>query len=132
MAGFKAASAVDPFDYDFAPYADAKGVVPEPSDETVRGFYVGLGNALKNALGDERTAGIDLSDPAELRKLQSAMTEDDMAKMQEAMLELHASVCGGSPSLEQIEKLPYRLKQAFYGALQRWLSPEASRPAGKS
>jgi hypothetical protein len=36
--GFKAAEFVEPLDFDFAPYADLKGTVPEPSDRAVNKF----------------------------------------------------------------------------------------------
>lgn len=131
MAGFIAKDALDPFPYDLAPYADAKGSVPEPSDELVRAFYAGLGNALEGALGKDRLEGIDLTEPDEVRKLMGQLTEDDLKAMQGQMLDLHAAVCDGSPSREELEALPYRLKQHFYGMLQAWLSPEGSRLATK-
>lgn len=137
--GFKASTAVDPFDYDLAPYADAKGTVPEPSDAQVREFYAGVGTLLEDVLGTERLQDIlgpegyakfEQRDPEAMMKVQAATNNvEDMEKAQERMLDLHAAVCSNHPSREDLEKLPYRVKQALYGALQRWLSPEASRPA---
>jgi hypothetical protein len=129
MAGFNAADAVDPFDYNFAPYADAKGTIPEPTDAQVNRFYAGLASALKEGLGEDRVSGIDLADRAQLAKLQSELSADDMDKVSAAFLNLYAAVCSDQPSREDLEALPYRLRAAFYGAVQGWLSPEASRPA---
>jgi len=136
--GFKAATAVDPFDYDLKPYADTAGVIPEPSDAQVREFYAGLGNILEDVLGEERLRDIlgddyqrfEQRDPEAMMKVQAATNNvDDMEKAQERMLDLHAAVCSHRPDRDQLAALPYRVKQAFYGQLQRWLSPEASRPA---
>lgn len=39
MAGFNAAESVKTPDYDFNPYVDAQGVVPEPSLDQIEDFY---------------------------------------------------------------------------------------------
>lgn len=140
--GFDAAKDIDPFDYNLSPYVDAKGTTPEPSDEAVRKFYVGLGNMLEDTLGEERLRSIltteeyadfKLRKPEPLIKVQAATNnEEDMAAASDRALQLHADICGGSPTVDELAQLPFRVKQAFYGALQRWLSPEASRPAGRN
>lgn len=133
MAKFNAADAVEPLEYEFRPYSEAKGVVPEPTDDQVAEFYANLGKTLENALGDDdRLQGVDLTDPTQVGRLFLTLTADDHKKMSKSLLELHAAVCGGQPSLEELEVLPYRLRQAFYGALQGWLRPEASKPATNS
>jgi hypothetical protein len=129
MAGFNAADAVDPFEYNFAPYADAKGTIPEPSDGQVNAFYAGLGAALKEGLGEDRVRDVDLTDRAALAKLQAELTVDDMNKVSDAYLNLYAAVCSNEPSRDDLEALPYRLRAVFYGSIQGWLSPEALRPA---
>jgi hypothetical protein len=137
---FSASVDIEPLDYDFKPYVDTKGTVPEPSNEAVTEFYAGIGNMLEAALGEDRLGDIltpaelidfKLRKPEPLMKVQAATSNvDDMNKASELALDLHAAVCGGSPSRDDLAALPYRVRQAFYGALQRWLSPDASRPAG--
>lgn len=131
MTGFNAKDALDPFDYDLRPYADEKGTIPEPSDAAALDFYEGLTDALESALGAERLEGVNLRDADERAQLMSELSREDMEKMQGVMLDLHAGVCNGHPTREGLEALPYRLKQAFYGALQGWLSPEGSTPVTK-
>lgn len=132
MAQFNAKDAVEPLDFDFSPYAEAKGTVPEPTDEQVATFYGDLGQQLEKALGPERVAGIDLTEPREVGRLFMSLTAEDHRAMYDQMLALHAAVCSNEPSVEQLGALPFRLRQAFYGMLQEWLRPEASRPATKS
>lgn len=132
MVQFNAANAVEPLDYNFSPFVEAKGTVPEPTDEQVADFYANLGNQLENALGKERTEGVDLTDPQQVGKLFMSLTADDHRSMYEALLKLHAAVCSNQPTEDDLRALPFRLRQSFYGMLQEWLRPEASRPATNS
>lgn len=137
MGTFNAAEAVEALDFDLNPYVDAKGAVPEPTDKQVQAFYARLGNGLRDVTGED----LDVTDPVAVAKVMANVTEEQLGKMSDAMLDAHAEVCGakydpatqswsgGHPTREQIEQLPYRVRQAFYGHLQGWLNPEASGPA---
>jgi len=129
MPSFNAADAAEPLEYDFAPYADARGTVPEPSDDQVAEFYGNLSRNLERALGAERVADVDMTDPLEVGALFQSLTSEDHRAMYDSLLDLHAGVCSGEPSREQIAALPFRLRRAFYGMVQGWLRPESSRPA---
>jgi hypothetical protein len=129
MPTFKATEA-DPLDYDFAPYHDAKGTVPEPTDEQVARFYDRFARRLEAALGEDRLGDdFDVTDPMAVGALLTSLREEDNRKLYDHMLEIHAEVCGGSPSREAIEALPFRLRRMFYGAVQEWLRPEGWKPA---
>ena len=128
MPSFNAKDAVEPLTYDFRPHADVSGEVPEPTDDQVAEFYGDLANQLTRAL-PEKVDGVDVTDPYELSKVLITLDGDDHRKLYDALLDLHAAVCGNSPSREDVEKLPYRLRRAWYGMVQGWLRPEASRPA---
>lgn len=123
------ASEAEPLDYDFNPYIDAKGTVPEPTDDQVAAFYDGLSRQFELALGDDRTDGVDFTEPMSVAALLSSLREEDNRKLYEALLELHVAVCSGAPSREQLEALPFRLRRMFYGAVQGWLRPESWQPA---
>lgn len=125
MTKFKATEAVEPLDYDMRPYDDAQGTVPEPSNSLVAEFYSKLGKTLEEALGEDRTADVDMTVPEEVGKLFMTLGAEDHEAMYEQLLDLYAKVCGGSPSRDTLAALPYRLRQAFYGAVQGWLRPEA-------
>lgn len=129
MAKFNAADALEPLEYDFQPYVAAKGTVPEPTDEQVADFYGNMGKQLEVALGAERVAGVDLTDPMQVGRLFMSLTVEDHRRMYDANLDLHSAVCGGQPSRDELAALPFRLRQAFYGMVQGWLRPEASKPA---
>lgn len=141
MPAFRAATAVDSLEYDFNPYADLKGTVPEPSDADVRTFYAGQGTMLEDVLGEDRIRTV-LTDPDDWAKfeardpqtMQTVMarfnTAEDMEKSQERMLQLVADVT--HIDADALRPLPYRVKAAFYGMVSEWLTPEGSRPAGNN
>lgn len=123
---FDASKAVKPLNYDFKPYdPEAKGSVPEPTDDQVAEFYGHLAQQLERALGAERVAGVDLTDPVEVGGLFLSLDADDNRKVFEDLLDLHAAVCSDQPNREQIAALPFRLRRAWYGMVQGWLRPEA-------
>ena len=128
MTKFNAKDAVEPLDYDFTPYSDAKGTVAEPSDEQVATFYGALAAQLQESLPPERMEGIDVTDPYDVSKLFLTLTGDEYKAMYDRLLELHVAVCSGAPSRDDLEALPYRLRRAWYGMVQGWLRPEASTP----
>ena len=119
--GFDAASAVEPLDFDFHPYADAKGTVPEPSQEQVerlfeaiRGLAVAAG--IQPGASREEAIAAFAAIPEEVQKEQARHTLDALVEF-----------CQGSPSREQIEQLPYRPLNAFIG----WLVGHFAGDAGK-
>lgn len=132
MTKFSAKDALEPLEYDLTPFHDVRGEVPEPTDDMVAEFYSSLATTLKDTLGEERLEGFDLDTPSDVGRLFISLSKDDREMLSEALLDLHVAVCGGSPSREAVADLPYRQRQAWYGAVQGWLRPEASRPATTS
>lgn len=129
MSKFDAAKAVEPLEYDFKPYADVSGTVPEPTDDQVAKFYGDLGHQFELALGEERLEGHDMTEPADVAGLYLSLDADDHSRIYEQMLNLHAEVCSGQPDRDAIAALPFRLRRAWYGMVQGWLRPEVSTPA---
>jgi hypothetical protein len=129
MAKFTASDQLEPREYDFRPYADAQGTVPEPTDDQVAEFYSALNRQFQLAFSEERLEGIDTQDPYDVAKLVMSLDADENRALYDAMLDVHADVCSGQPSVSDLAALPFRLRRAFYGAVQGWLRPEALTPA---
>lgn len=129
MTSFKASDALEPLEYDFKPYADAKGTVPEPTDDQVARFYADQARNLESALGEERLADVDMEDPVAVGRLLQSLNADDYGAMYDQLLDTHAAVCSDQPTREEVAALPFRLRRAWYGMVQGWLRPESSRPA---
>lgn len=126
MAGFKARERVSGLEYDLSgiTVADddaqalldsAKGVIPEPSTYAVRR----MNGRLNDLLGLEADATME----QRLEALASK-TEDEMHEIDDEQLDIIAEIANGSPSREELEALPFRHRQAFYG----WLIGEMANP----
>lgn len=126
MPSFTASDALEPLDYDFRPHFDAHGTVPEPTDDQVAQFYADLATQFERHLSADQLEGVDLTDPYDVARLARSLTADDNRKLYDGLLDLHAAVCGGEPSREAIDALPFRLKRHWYGMVQGWLRPESS------
>lgn len=116
--GFDASKSVDSLDYDFAPWVEASGTIPEPRQEQVDALFDALREVV-TASGAEIGATPDAiisglaGLPAEVVKTQS-----------DAMLDALEAFCQGTPSREEIEALPVRPMQAFVG----WLVGQLEDP----
>lgn len=108
--GFVAAEAVDPLEFDLSPYGP-KGVIPEPSDKVLFTFQ----KALKSGLEGLGVTVADNADMADLTKHISALDLELQAQFLEMQTTAFAGLCGGMPSLQQLQELPTRIKNAFVG-----------------
>lgn len=120
MAGFNAATAVEPLDYDFTGFVEgpeATGTVPEPSQQAMAGYrkavmavireYKDVQEIDPDALGDE-----------DLERVSERAEE-----LEKRMDELTARLCKNMPSMETLAKLPWRHKVLFSKWLQEQFNP---------
>jgi hypothetical protein len=124
--GFVASQEVEELTYDFSPYSDAHGTIPEPTTRQVETFR----NAL---MGSVETLGLT---PEQLTsgKIDFAMVGDLIQKanaVEQSMVDAVADVTGIANSV--LNGLPYRPKAAFCGWIVGvFLRPEAQKPATTS
>jgi hypothetical protein len=127
MAGFKAREKVSGLEYDFtgitvadeddqALLDQAVGVIAEPSTYAVRRM-----NGRQNDL-------LNLPADATLQQRLDALaskTEEEMHEMDAEQLDIISEITDGAPSRAELEALPFRHRQAFYG----WLIGELANPS---
>lgn len=119
--GFTAADAVEELAWDFRPYLDAHGVTPEPTDEQIRKMNRGLRDAVAKA------TGLDLADDDQdgLAKAFAALTDKQLAAIDEHNIAAIVHVTGDSPSAEQLRACPARVRRLYIRSLIQDLnSPE--------
>lgn len=155
MAKFDAGLAVEALEYDFTAYDGTEGEIREPSTGQVNRFFKDMKSMMKEVRALTQTAkdleGVnveELSDEA----LAEAMTKVDEAEegaavFQERTIECIAMLCGaereedprnegeyvvlgGSPDIEELRRLPYRVLQAFSTWLVGEIRPKRDQPAG--
>lgn len=122
-------SGLDSMEYDFNEWGvPAKGTIPEPSQKAFRKFSKEL-SAVRRQLG---RAQDDLN---EIEKPTDEQVEEftKLAEKIEDELNQHiAKLCQDLPSVEILEKLPYRVKIGFSGWLLEQFSPEAKTSGTKA
>lgn len=123
MAGFVADQEIDPLDFDFTKYDGPKGTIAEPSHEAVERFFREM-SRMDGEMVNVRRQSLDAiredGDPVEA----AVAAFDTGAELSQKQLEAIAELCGGSPSLEDLRKLPDRVQKAFAG----WLIGQFTNP----
>jgi|1185.fasta_scaffold544084_2 tRNA(Met) C34 N-acetyltransferase TmcA len=134
---FDAADQVEPLDYNFDTIAQlypgkypilegVKGTIPEPSDDAVQHLQHQLTAATKGLIPDD----VDRDDRAALARAMRDLPEETFKLAEGKVTSALAELCAGSPTREQIEALPFRLRRKFLAWVQRELmDPESSTAA---
>lgn len=131
---FSITDAVDALTYDFRPYCDAHGVVPEPSPLQIRRFQRVMNETQQQIIAMSRTINNldDLENQIEVMGAvldmvhETGADSDEGSEIERNLMEGMAAVCSGTPSVEDLNSLPYRGLQAFAGWLVgKFISPEA-------
>jgi hypothetical protein len=118
--GFNAAKAVEPLDYDFEPFvtgAEAKGTVPEPSQQAMAGYR----KAVLTVINEYKD--VSDADPTELDGEALDKVTERGEELEKRMDELTARLCKNTPSQETLAKLPWRHKVLFSKWLQEEFNP---------
>lgn len=130
--GFKAQDAVAALEWNFRPFVDASGTSPEPSDQAINRFRRRYFRVIEAIKGEGMAALQKMEESADqpvapavtlrdgLATMEAFLTEPDadFEKLQEVTAEISkavAEVCSDSPNFEQIEALPSRPRQMFFG-----------------
>lgn len=126
---FNASWVADPLDFDFRPFVDAHGTIPEPSTKSVDRFnrkWMALMAAGRAATG----ASIEFKTGDPLDSLLDQWAEGTaeesaaMKRLDEEIVGCVAEVCANKPTKVQINKLPNRQRRAFIA----WVLEEMSNP----
>lgn len=143
MSGFTAVDAVVALDWDFHPYIEAKGTAPEPSQAKLDAYarmLMGIFAELKidlpaTASEDDIDAALAVSIGAD-RPMSEVVPDIEAmtVRIRKARIKAASAVCSGKPTIEQITKLPPRVREAFLGWVAGWASedPTPRQPATNS
>ena len=122
MSGFDAGAVVKPLDYLFHAFGGPDGTVPEPTDAQLETY------SRSQAAWRQRARSLlpDLEDvkPADFDAALLALPEDASLDLARAQTAIYADLCSGTPSPDDLMKLPRRIRFKFY----QWLDGELSDP----
>ena len=132
MAGFKAESVVEALDYDFKPFVQVSGTIPEPTDRQIADFLGDMKSLFKEIESD-LPQGVNLDDMGSVMSAMDELDTEVTIKITGKMCEVYAKLCSGTPSEAQIRELPPRIRQIFFSWLQQEvMAPEAVTGAGQT
>lgn len=117
--GFVATEAVEELSYDFRPFVEAHGTIPEPTSKQVEAFRQAVGNTVAGL-------GLDAEDlqTGKIGFEQVGLLMDKAGEVEQGLLNAVADLTGIANSV--INKLPYRIQAAFSGYIVgEFLRPEA-------
>jgi hypothetical protein len=120
MAGFTAATAVEPLDYDFTGFVEgpeAKGTVPEPSQQAMAGYRKAVLAVVREY------KDVQDIDPEQLSDEEMDKISDRADELEKKMDALTARLCKNTPSVEILAQLPWRHKVLFSRWLQEQFNP---------
>lgn len=123
MSKFNAADAVEPLDYDFAPYVEKAGVIPEPTTAKLNRFRATMLQIQK----DIQAKVPGFTPQADLSKID--LTGVDIKVFEEQSESIRREVvalCDGSGiTATDLKKLPDRVFAAFTTWLTNEVNPKA-------
>lgn len=161
MAKFIPSEQIELLEYDFAEYGGGAGVIHEPSTGDVNRFFKSMKGLMKDvkqlqaaAKNLDKIDSIEEMSDAELAESigQVDEVESQAAGFQARTLENLAQLCGarwelveidegtekvqvlvgGAPSYDDLERLPYRVLQAFSSWLMAAIRPKKTTPGSKN
>lgn len=161
MAKFVPSEHVESLEFDFTEYGGRSGPITEPTTKTVNQFFKNMKNLMKEVKSLQRNLkdlNIEEMDEEALAEHvgkvdeSTANTEDFQRKTVEYLAELcggvreaqevtdgddnvirvNSVVVGGSPSVDDLSALPYRVLQAFSQWLMEQIKPKGTTPGLKN
>lgn len=154
MAKFDAGTAVENLEFDFTKFGGGSGEITEPSTAAVNNFFRGLRGLMGEVRGlqaeAENLSNLEEMSDEDMLKQVDKIDEatEGASKYQLRTMEMIAELCGaqwlpedadpedkvltgGSPSLEQLQTLPFRHLQAFNKWLIEQIQPKRETPGSK-
>lgn len=119
--GFDAGQLIEKLDYDFTAFGGTKGVIPEPSDKVLLAFQDSMRKGLvEYGVSDD----VDLTDNAAVMRVIAKLPSNQLAAFLDLQVEALAQFCQGTPTLQELQTMPVRVRNAFAG----WLMGKFENP----
>lgn len=116
-SAFKIEDVLGSLTFDFRPYVDKSGSIPEPTNDMVDAFRASFRKTLM--VGEAKTA-----DEAIKNLVSSGTTAEEAEKLVDDLWTAVVVFCGNVFTLDDFKALPYRGRRAFIG----WLTGVFFRP----
>ncbi len=154
MSKFVAGTAVERLEYDFSDFDGGTGYIPEPTRAQVKSYFRGAKALMKEVSSLRDVANVENADDLSDEQVAELMDKVDEAEEKSdeyhlRMIGLVAELCGaekvevtaeespepvrteykgGSPTYDELERLPFRVFQAFSQWLILEIQPKKTTP----
>lgn len=112
--------------YDFTAFGGVTGIIPDPSDVVLEKFNDDYRVLLEKYGVSADDDEVDTNDPQAVQDALEKSKGTSFVEQQRDMIQLIADLCSGSPTMDEILRLPFRVRQRFIIWVQQQLvNPEA-------
>lgn len=132
MPKFDAGALAEALEFDFrGAGVEAHGTIPEPTDKLIGAYLDEVKAAFTKLSGVTELADIDPNDTGAIMRAMEKVDASQFVSVIDEISQAAARLCGGTPNLTQIRKLPLRVRQHFFSYLYTEIvSPEGGPGAG--
>jgi hypothetical protein len=124
MPGFDAGTIVEPMDYDFTKFGGRKAVIPEPGEEVVKQMYKEMDELIKSIASEFVTLPENPSAQDLVESLNQLTMSESYAPMLQGMTEIYSRLCANSPSVDELQLIPPRIRALFFQWVAKQMRPE--------
>lgn len=124
MPSFNASTVVEPLDYDFTKFGGRKAEIPEPSDAQVLKMYSEMDALVKSLAGEFVELPKNPSAQDLVESLNQLTMSESYGPMLEGMTAIYSDLCSNSPTVEELNQLPPRIRTLFFQWVAKQMRPE--------
>ena len=124
MTSFDAGTIVEELDYNFEKFGGRKGTIPEPDEATIITMYAEMDQLVKEIAAEHVELPPDTTAEDLVQALNLVTMSESYEPMLRGMTRIHAKACSHSPSEEELEQLPPRIRALFFQWFQKMMRPE--------
>jgi hypothetical protein len=127
MTGFNAGALVEPLDYDFKPFCEISGTVPEPTDKQIDAFLTKIKSIMEDA-NKQISGNLSEDNPEEFLEALTSLDPKVVTGTIREMARAYAALCSNNPTFEDLMRAPMRVRILFF----RWVQQEVFSPEAKT
>lgn len=132
MPHFDAGNIVEPMDYDFTKFGGQKAVIPEPSETQLLTMFSDMDALVKELAGEYVSLPDNPSATDLVESLNQLTMSESYGPMLAGMTRIYSAVCSNSPSVDELNMLPPRIKALFFQWVAKELRPELDAADSKT
>lgn len=124
MPSFNASTVVEPMDYDFTKFGGRKADIPEPDETQVLTMYSEMDALVKEIAAEFVELPKNPSATDLVESLNQLTMSESYKPMLDGMTRIYSALCSNTPSVEELQQLPPRIRALFFQWVAKQMRPE--------